>query len=210
MTRIPPFEVGRYYHVYNRGTDKRTVFESEADIQRFKLTALAANSENPVTLFVQPDKTIETVAREVGDRLIDLCCYCLMPNHFHFLLREKAEGGLSLFMQKAFTSYTKYFNAKHDRSGALFQGRFKARVIKDEKHLLAVISYINLNPVAHLEAAAPVGAWPTSEALAVAGRYEHSSLPDYLGELRPERALLSIDSLPANFGCWPLLRSPTS
>ena len=79
--------------------------------------------------------------------MVEILCYCLMPNHFHFLLRQLKERGITRFMTRFTDSYAKYFNTKHKRNGPLFQGRFKAVRIEDDNQLLHVSRYIHLNPV---------------------------------------------------------------
>jgi len=80
------------------------------------------------------------------NRLTDIVCFCLMDNHFHFLLHESFAGGISKFMQRLGTAYTLYFNEKYERSGALFQGRYKSKEIDDENYLMGVVDYIHCNP----------------------------------------------------------------
>lgn len=79
--------------------------------------------------------------------LVEFFSYCLMPNHFHFLLKQSTEGGITHFLRKFANSYTRYFNTKHDRIGPLFQGTFKARLIENDAYLLQVSKYIHRNPL---------------------------------------------------------------
>ncbi|MBI4096254.1 MAG: transposase [Candidatus Levybacteria bacterium] len=79
--------------------------------------------------------------------LVEIYCYCLMPNHFHFLLRQNADGGITNFLRKFANSYTRYFNTKYDRIGPLFQGTFKAKLIENDAYLLQVSKYIHRNPL---------------------------------------------------------------
>lgn len=82
-----------------------------------------------------------------GTKLVTLLCYCYMPNHFHFLLKQNEDGGITRFLSNFTNSYTKYFNTKHKRNGPLFQGTFKAVRIEDDNQLLHVTRYIHLNPL---------------------------------------------------------------
>lgn len=83
---------------------------------------------------------------------VSIFAYCLMPNHFHFLVKQLTTSGISDFLSDITNSYTKYFNTKYDRSGYLFQGNFKAKEITDENSLLQVSRYIHLNPVKSMKA----------------------------------------------------------
>ena len=146
MDRVP-IELETFHHVYNRGTDKRQIFMDGADYQRFALYVDLLNNRE----LENPSKLIENGKIDnyrVKERIVDVCAICLMPNHFHMLLFEKTEGGISKFMQRLGTAYTLYFNERHERCGALFQGVFKSRLIEDEGYLSHVINYIHLNPLA--------------------------------------------------------------
>src|SRR3989344_2009952 len=125
MARTFAFAPGEFYHIYNRGTDKRNIFTSRADRDRFLALLYLANQDEPVDLKLQGSTLLEIVERS-GMPLVEIAAYCLMPNHFHLLVRELEEGGISKFMQKLTTGYTMFFNKKYERSGSLFQGRFKA------------------------------------------------------------------------------------
>ena len=81
------------------------------------------------------------------ETLVDIGAYCLMPNHFHLLIRETAEGNISRFMLKLQTGYPMYFNKKYQRTGALFEGKFKAKHITNDNHLKYLFAYLHLNPV---------------------------------------------------------------
>src|SRR3989338_5254383 len=127
MSRSFSFEVGEYYHCYSRGTEKRNIFLNKKDYERFIALLFACNSITTIHLSDYQKKTFGEIFDIVrGDSLVDIGAYCLMSNHFHLLLHEKEEGGISIFMQKLITAYTMYFNKKYERTGALFAGRFKA------------------------------------------------------------------------------------
>jgi putative transposase len=99
---------GSFYHVYNRGTEKRKIFLVEKDYSRFLASLFLCNSKNPADLKLQGSTLYELLSNNRGETLVDICAYCLMPNHFHLLLHEKTEGGISKFMQKLQTAYTMY------------------------------------------------------------------------------------------------------
>ena len=145
------FAVGEFYHVYNRGTDKRKIFLSQADYQRFIILLYLANSNQPVRIDLRRNSVEKLFEADRGKDLVDIGAYCLMPNHFHILLKEKVENGISLFMQKITTAYTMYFNKKHERSGVLFQGVFKSEHLATDNYLKYIYSYIHLNPVKLIE-----------------------------------------------------------
>ncbi len=138
------FAVGEFYHIYNRGVEGRNIFSDARDKDRFLKSMVEFNTKDPVgslwLLSLQKSAPKKTPRSE----LVDIVCYCLNPNHFHFILREKIEGGISEFM-KRMGGYTKYFNAKYKRSGVLFQGVCQSRHIDSNEYLLYASAYVNLN-----------------------------------------------------------------
>lgn len=129
-----------YYHIYNRGTEKRKIFTGEKDYSRFLASLFLCNSQKPADLKLQGSTLYELLQNDRGETLVDICAYCLMPNHFHLLLYEKNEGGISKFMQKLQTAYTMYFNKKNERSGALFQGTYKLSLADTDNYLKYLIA----------------------------------------------------------------------
>lgn len=154
MERIP-FEAGAYYHIYNRGTEKRDIFLSDRDYRRFIHCLYVCNDTLPVDKLRGDDQLAgntpnsggSTSAIEKVEKLVDIVAYALMPNHFHLLICPKTDTSLSKFMQKVVTGYTMYFNQKHKRSGALLQGRFKSKEVANEQYLPILARYIHLNPI---------------------------------------------------------------
>ena len=140
MTRNVKLAPGEFYHLYNRGTEKRNIFQLETDYERFLTLLYLCNGENVVQLKLQGRTLSEVDRTNDRNQLIHICSYCLMPNHFHLLVQEKEEGGISRFMQKVTTGYTMYFNERHGRSGGLFQGRFKATHANNDRYLKYLIS----------------------------------------------------------------------
>jgi len=136
------------YHIYNRGVDKRNIFLENDDYVRFIHDLFEFNDITPAKQFSRCQNSIENTAcykkREI---IIEILAYCLMPNHYHFLLRQKKELGIAKFMQRLGTGYTMYFNKKYQRSGTLFQGTFKAILINDESYFKYVPYYIHSNPL---------------------------------------------------------------
>ena len=120
------------------------------DYHRFILLLYFCNSSTSVDMqliFRKERPFIEMFQIKKGSDIIKLGAWCLMPNHFHILIKESVEGGISLFMKKLSTGYAMYFNKKYKRSGVLFQGNFKSEHANTDKYLKYLYSYIHLNPV---------------------------------------------------------------
>ncbi len=143
----PPFINGEFYHVYNRGVDKRTIFKSHRDFERFVIALFLFNDVKSRDYDLTTINLRGLTSYPNTEKLVDVVQWSLMKNHFHFLLRQRVDGGISLFMQKVGTGYTLYFNKKHERSGRLFQGTFKAKRVKNDEHFIRLASYIPLNPL---------------------------------------------------------------
>lgn len=149
MKRKTPFIDGEFYHIYNRGVDKRQIFLERADFDRFLQSIIIFNSTEPVGSILE-----YYFYRKIGrpmskSRLVDVICYCLNPNHFHLLLRQRENGGLGEFIRRVGGGYTKYFNHKYKRSGVLFQGGSKSIHVDSNEYLLHASAYINLNNKVH-------------------------------------------------------------
>jgi len=145
-TKPEGFISGEYYHVYNRGVEKRNIFNNEADYKRFRSSLKDFNSTDPAWKIEWAKEKGEILK---GEALVEIAAYCLNPNHFHLLLKQSRDKGMSDFMRKLGTGHTMYFNKKYDRSGVLFQGKFKSARIKDNNHLLYLSAYINCNSEIH-------------------------------------------------------------
>lgn len=145
------FATGEYYHIFNRGVDKRDVFLDEENFGRFFESMRDFNALEPIGSLHEHRFRKAGLEKEFGppEPLVHIICYCLNPNHYHFLLEQVADRGVERFMQRIGTGYTKYFNAKYQRSGSLFQGKFKAAHIDSNEYLLHVSAYINLNDKVH-------------------------------------------------------------
>lgn len=143
--RKVPFILDEYYHVYNRGNSKQNIYRHESDYQRFQQLLHLSNGVEPFKIRELRDQSAYEI--QVGERLVAIAAYCLMPNHFHILLKPLVETGVSLFMKKLSTGYSMYFNQKYERTGGLFEGRFKAQYVESDQHLKYLLSYIHLNPV---------------------------------------------------------------
>lgn len=144
------FLSNHFYHVYNRGVDKRTIFLNERDYERF-YTGICLLNDARVHDYNFSQINLRSLAScPLSDRdlLVDILHWCLMPNHFHLFLRQRKENGIRIFMHKLGTSYTKFFNKKYERSGRLFEGSFKARYIEKDDYFSHLGAYIATN---HLE-----------------------------------------------------------
>ena len=164
MKRKIQFAKNQIYHVYNRGVEKRNIFGDENDRWRFLQGLSLFNDERATAnLLWQLEKSRKEVnfrvLREYFEKegrkqmpLVRIMADCLMPNHYHLLLEELVDGGITKFMHKLGTGYVKYFNKKYDRVGGLFQGRFQAIRVDKDIHLQYLLVYINvLNPGQLLE-----------------------------------------------------------
>ena len=149
------FVTGEFYHVYNRGVDKRNIFNNKNDLDRFFRCMNEFNSVEPIgSLYENSFNKIQLGSRasklEIKDKkLVNFICYCLNSNHYHFLLEQVVEDGIVKFMHRLGTGYTKYFNIKNQRSGSLFQSKYKAIYIDNNEYLLHLSSYVNLNNKIH-------------------------------------------------------------
>ena len=148
------FRPGCYYHVYNRGNNKQDIFLENRDYLNFLKRVKFVLGMLPVT-------RNETRIRPVSLGSFTIVAYCLMPNHFHFLIRQDAEIGVDKFVQKVCTSYVGYFNQQYERVGGLFQDQFKAKLVENDSYAKYVSAYIHNNP-SNLE-------------------YAYSSYPDVIG-----------------------------
>ena len=145
--RLTPLINDQFYHIYNRGVEKRRIFENKRCYKRFIQTIQYYQLEGPKPKFSNFIK-YKLFNLDPKKKIVEIISYCLMPNHFHLLLKQVKDGGISEFLRKISDSYTKYFNIKYERVGALLQGPFKAVLIESDEQLLHVSRYIHLNPIA--------------------------------------------------------------
>ncbi|MBI2099929.1 MAG: transposase [Candidatus Vogelbacteria bacterium] len=191
-TRKISFVPDEYYHLYNRGTLKRLIFLDDRDYARFIFLLIYFQTDNSrskegdnlsrrASLFVRnrmSDIVPEEVMEISRNRIVELVAFCLMPNHFHLIIKEAKEGGISHYMQRILNSYTKYFNTKYQLSGHLFQGPFKSVHISDNNQLLHLSAYIHRNP-------RELKDWRGSES-----EYRWSSYQDYVKSNRWDTLLV--------------------
>lgn len=150
--RQTPLTEDYFYHIYNRGVDKRKVFLQKSDYYRFLHDLFEFNDADASENFFRRFSTVGSpTSHKERKPLVDIICFCLMPNHFHLLVRQRGKDGISKFMQKLGTGYTNYFNLKYDRSGVLFQGKFKSVHVANDNYLTHLTRYIHLNPTEIVE-----------------------------------------------------------
>lgn len=141
---------GYVYHILSRGVNRAPIVLDDRDFQRFlSVFDYCRYSDYPFKFSFF--KTLSREQREkiragLKEKFIGVIAYCLMPNHFHFVLRQEMDNGIVSFINRLLTSYTKFFNTKHKRSGPLFDGRFKAVLVETDEQLLHLVRYVHLNP----------------------------------------------------------------
>ncbi len=146
--RTIPLISNSIYHIYNRGSEKQNIFRQSRDYNRFIKTFFYYQFIGPKLSFSKFKKSNLRLFKPDDDKkIVEILCFCLMPNHFHFLVRQLKENGISVFISQLSNSYTKYFNTKYDRVGALLQGVFKATIIESDEQFIHVSRYIHLNPI---------------------------------------------------------------
>jgi len=187
---------GKIYHILNRGANKGNIFIDDRDRWRFLQGFFLFNDinvSNSILFFLEKENkgrinfTIlkEFIKTYQKDRmpLVRIMADCLMPNHFHLLVEEINEGGISLFMHKLGVGYTKYFNKKYNRVGSLFQGPFKAVPVEDDIYLKHLLVYINLvNPAQLIEPnLKEEGVNDIGKIMGLTENNQWSTHPEYLG-----------------------------
>lgn len=204
MSRNIDISVGEFYHLYNRGVDKRNVFMDTEDYERFIALLYLANNTNAVHINNHKNHQgltlMEMLSIDKGETIVDIGAHCLMPNHFHLLIHEKIESGISVFMQKVTTGYTMYFNKKYRRSGALFAGTFKAQHVSGDGYLKYLFAYVHLNPIKLVDPKwKENGIFDKKKAEKYLNNYQHSSFLDYCSSDRKEGNILNKKAFPEYF-----------
>lgn len=194
MGNRAPFAPQEWYHCFNRGVDKRRVFQNERDYERFLLLMYVANDTESVHLSNVKPNDLATVLSDKNAKkrelLVDIGSYCLMPNHVHIVLKEIEPGGISQFMQKIFTGYTMYFNKRYERTGALFAGTFKSKHVYDDRYFKKVVSYVHLNPLELFDKHWQKHTANTERFETYLSAYRYSSLLDMQGTERLQGKIL--------------------
>jgi len=196
--RREPFTVGSFVHVIKRGARGSNIVRDDHDRARFLKLLRYLNDANvprnwerevsarrPMPRYSRPEHWPE------ADPYVSVLCFCLMDNHFHLLLCERKDGGVSKFMQRLSASMASHFNARHGERGTLFQGAYRARTAQDDRHLQYLAAYIQVKNVFELH---PAGLARASQRYADsfnwAMGYEYSSLRDYI--LNIDRGLIDL------------------
>jgi putative transposase len=149
MYNRPVFVTGQYYHLYNRGVAKQPLFHDDQDYRHFLLTIAHYQEAEPTHRLsdLPPQERAILFLSEAGRPIIEMIAFSLMPNHFHLLVRQLIDGGISTFMRRAMNSYTRAYNVRYHRVGTVFQGRFSAVLVTTDEQLLHLVRYIHLNAV---------------------------------------------------------------
>lgn len=198
MARKFNISIDEFYHIYNRGASKATIFKNDDDKRRFKKLLFVCNNTESIVFRDIQNIALDKIER--GETLVNIGGYCLMDNHFHLLVREKIENGTSIFIQKLLTSYSKYFNKKYKRTGTLFEGPFKATHIDTDEYLKYLFAYIHLNPIKIIDPEwRENGIADHKEAKKYLAKYSHSSYLDYMGADRVENIILNRFAFPDYF-----------
>jgi len=143
----------QFYHIFNRGVARVPIYLASRSYLRFldivdyyRLSNTPLSFSKLLSLPREERENLLARLRKENAIHIEILVFCLMPNHFHFLLKQVTENGISTFMRNLQNSYVKYFNIKNERAGPLFQSMFKAVRIETDEQLLHVSRYIHLNP----------------------------------------------------------------
>lgn len=196
-TRKLTFSKDEYYHLYSRGVDKRAIFLNEDDKRRFMRLLYLCNSHDPVVYRFIKNKKLEEIPRTKP--LVAIGAYCLMPNHFHLLIKETEEGGIVKFMSKLLTAYSSYFNKKYERTGSLFSSEFKSSHLDSDEYLRYMFAYIHLNPLKLFDPEWKHRKINTEKAQDFINGYIFSSHSDYLHIERDEKYILELSVFPDYF-----------
>ncbi len=201
VERKAPFIQGEQYHLYSRGVEKRKIFLKPRDYERFIALLYIMNQAESFRmdnfLRAHEQKYTEIFNEKREKTLVSILAYCLMPNHFHLVVMEHSEGGISRFMSKLLTAYSMYFNTKYDRSGPLLTHPFRSEHIHEEAQYMYIFSYVHLNPLSIIEPAwKEEGIREVQQAEKFLKKYFYSSYLDFLGTLRPEAKIIDFSSIP--------------
>lgn len=180
MERIISFEDGEFYHIYNRGVNRYKIFFSSGDWDHFQKLLYICNRVDGKKQNISrlKEKNLSQIYRE--DTLVNICAYALMENHFHLLLHEKVDGGITRFMHRLMTSYSMYINKKYNRSGPLMCRPFRSKHVDSDEYFRWLISYIHLNPLDQVEPKwKEKGIKSKDKALNFIKKYKYSSYQSY-------------------------------
>ncbi len=164
----PTFINDNFYHAVNFGIDSKIIFNDKKDIDRFLALLEYYKVKNPPARFAFRNRPVVRDSEAKLEPMVEIIAFCLMPNHFHLLLKQTLDNGVNSFMSKIANSYTKYYNARQRRIGTLFKGPFKAREVS-QADLPGLSRHIHLDPL-------------LSGLIRFLPSFPFSSFPQYLGE----------------------------
>mgnify|MGYP000038247142 CR=1 FL=1 len=201
MERKINFCVHEHYHLYSRGVEKRKIFLNERDYDRFLSLLYIMNQRESfhVGNFLKTHNISDIFDLNRGDTLVDILAYVLMQNHFHILVYEKEEGGITKLMSKVLTAYSMYFNKRYERSGPLFMHPFRAQYISEDNQYTWIFEYIHMNPIKIIKKDFKERGISSEDVLMCEEfleNYKYSSYQDVLGIERAQNKILNIDSIP--------------
>lgn len=193
--RKTPLITGEFYHIVCRGNNSSLIYKDKRDYERFLSTIkFYQYADNPMRLsyFLRhPMKDRSRILAEMElkkQKLVNFLSFCLMPNHLHFQLKQRIDGGVSNLMQSIGNSYSHYFNTRHNRTGGLFEGRFKAIRIETNEQLIHVNRYIHLNPYSS----------SVIKSIKDLFSYPYSSLSEYMNDAK--KGLCEKETVLSSFG----------
>lgn len=196
--RDAPFTVGEWYHCYNRGIEKRTVFEDIRDYHRFLELLYLGNDKFPLRRDNVGTRKFEEILHiPRGKKLVAIGAFCLMPDHFHLVVKEVSEGGITAFMRKIGTAYALYFNARYRRTGNLFLKPFQSHHVSTDHYLQHLVNYVHCSPAILYEPE-----WKTRHVVDPQFLGEHvvtypySSIGAHVGARTPTSAILDTEVFP--------------
>jgi putative transposase len=200
--------MGEYYHVFNRGVHKQTIFNNDSERYRFLFLITHLQSERSFADISEETKRFRNSLRQhrvltpnsdieeiISSKVVELLAFILMPNHFHLILKELKDEGIASVMQRMQNSFTKYMNIKNETSGHLFAGPYRIVHIKDNEQLLYTSAYTHLN-------CRELISWAGKES-----EYPWSSYPDYVeqnrwGKLLSTETILEQFDSPKEYRNW--------
>jgi putative transposase len=182
MRKFTP-AIDELYHICNRGTEKRTIFSSSKDYERFIVNLVLFNTkEKPISHINRYN--VELAYQKIPQNpLVKIHAFSLMPNHFHLILEQLSENGIARFMHRVEMGYSHYFNKLQSRNGNLFQGNYKIKHVDNDAYQLYLPLYIHLNPLELLKSERnwkEKGVNNKTNAINFLKKYPWSSLQEYL------------------------------
>ncbi len=200
MSRLYSFAPEEFYHIYNRGIEKRLIFIDNLDYERFIRLLFLCNGIDPVDSRDYKGLSFAECVEKVDkdrENLVYIGAYCLMPNHFHLLIKERDPSGVSTLMRKLLTAYSMYFNTRYVRTGRLFETSYQSVHIEHDNHLKYLFAYIHLNP---LKITDPywmeLGVDDRTQAIKYLSNYRFSSLLDFINNNRDTKIILNKEQFP--------------